>query len=205
MHLHRCVCRATLQFIDPKQRTKYAGSHLIIPRRAQYNDHLYPAILELQNHRGPLIDPIMGKPCPMEVVGNFKATDPIFKGSYRDSLLYSKDDLARLRWQKVYLPTFQEEIPVPPAPSYRQDREPAAANQSPHRVAALDTSVESPKTKCSSSKSRPLRGTGRSSIAIHGAGEPDSFGTKHHWFPSHIEYLASQLLSLWTINSVADH
>ena len=96
MRLHRCVRRATLQFsnTDPKQRTKYAGSCLIIPRGVQYNDRLYPAILELRNHCGPLIDPVMGEPCPMEVVGDFKATDPIFKGSYGDSLLYSEDDLA---------------------------------------------------------------------------------------------------------------
>ena len=93
--LHCYVCQATLQFsnMDPQQRTKYAGSCLIIPHGAQYNDHLYPAILELRNHRGPLIDPITGEPCPMEVVGDFRAMDPIFKGSYRDSFLYSEDDL----------------------------------------------------------------------------------------------------------------
>ena len=127
-HLHRCVCCTTLQFSndDPKQHTKYVVSHLILPRGVQYNNRLCPSILEPRNHRGSLIDPIMGEPCPMEVVSNFKATDLIFKGCYGDSLLYSKDDLAQLRQQKVYLPTFQEEIPMPPAPSYRQDREPAA-------------------------------------------------------------------------------
>ena len=38
--LHHCVCRATLQFsnTDPKQCTKYAGSRLVIPHGAQYND-----------------------------------------------------------------------------------------------------------------------------------------------------------------------
>ena len=77
--------------------------------------------------------------------------------------MYSEDDLARLRQQKVYLPTFLEEIPVPPAPSYRQSRKPAAAKQSPRRVAAPDTSVKSPKTRRSSSKSRPPQGTGRGS------------------------------------------
>ena len=161
MRLHRCVCRATLQFsnTDPKQRTKYAGSRLIVPHRVQYNDCLYPTILEPRNHRSPLIDPVTGEPCPMEVVSDFKATDPIFKGSCGDSLLYSEDDLARLRWQKVYLPTFQEEVPVPPALSYQQSREPVAAKQSPHRAATPDTSVESPKTRHSSSKSRPPRGT----------------------------------------------
>ena len=96
MRLHRCVCQATLQFSndDPKQRTKYIGSRLIVPCGVQYNDHLYPSIIESRNHRSPMIDPVTGEPCPMEVVGNFKATDPIFKGCYRDSLLYSEDDLA---------------------------------------------------------------------------------------------------------------
>ena len=165
MRLHRCVCRATLHFSndDPKQHTKYVGSHLIVPCGVQYNDHLYPSILELQNHCSPLIDPIMGEPCLMEVVGNFKAVDPIFKGSYGDSLLYSEHDLAQLRQQKVYLPTFQEEIPVPPALSYWQNRELAAAKQSLHRAAAPDMSVESPKTRHSSSKIRPPLGTGRGS------------------------------------------
>ena len=95
-HFHRCVCRATLQFsnTDPKQHIKYAGSHLIIPHGVQYNNHLYPSIPEPQNCHGPVIDPTTGKPCPMEVVGDFKATDPIFKGCYGDSLLYSDDDLA---------------------------------------------------------------------------------------------------------------
>ena len=155
--LHHCVCRATLQFSnnEPKECTKYVGSCLILPCGAQYNDQLYPAILELQNHCSPLIDPATGKPYLMEVVGNFRSMDPIFKVCYRDSLLYSDADLARLRCWKIYLPAFQGEIPVPPAPSYRQVRELAVIKQSPHRVAASDTHVEFPKAKCSNSKSRP--------------------------------------------------
>ena len=96
MRLHHCVCCATLQFSndDPKQHTQYVRSHLILPHRVQYNDQLYPSILEPQTHCGPLIDPIMGEPCPLEVVGYFRAMDPIFKGCYRDSLLYSEADLA---------------------------------------------------------------------------------------------------------------
>ena len=155
--LHCCVCHATLQFSndDPKQRTKYVGSHLILPHGVQYNDQQYPTILELQNHHGPLIDPAMGKPYPMEVVGNLRAVDPIFKGCYRYSLLYSDDDLDRLRQQKIYFPMFQGEIPVPPAPSYRQVREPMATKQSLHWAAASDTPVESPKAKHSNSNSGP--------------------------------------------------
>ena len=95
--LHHCVCRTTLQFSndDLKHCTKYVRSRLILPCGMQYNDWLYPSILELRNHHGPLIDPAMEEPCPMEVVvGNFRAMDPIFKGCYGDSLLYSKADLA---------------------------------------------------------------------------------------------------------------
>ena len=79
---------------DPKQRTKYIGSHLILPRMVQYNKWLYPTILEPRNHHSPLIDFATGEPYPMEAVGNFRAVDPIFKGCYRDSLLYSDADLA---------------------------------------------------------------------------------------------------------------
>ena len=157
MRLHRCVCHTTLQFSndDPKECTRYVGSCLILPHGAQYNDGLYPIILEPQNHHNPLIDPVMGEPYPMEVVGNFRVVDPIFKGCYRDSPLYSDADLAQLRWQKIYLPTYQGEIPVPPAPSYQQVRELAVTKQSPHRAAASDTPTESPNAKHSSSKSRP--------------------------------------------------
>ena len=52
---------------------------------------------------------------------------------------------------------------MPPTPSYWQISEPAAAKQSPHRVAAPDTSVESPKSRHSSSKSEPPWGTGHGS------------------------------------------
>ena len=48
---------------------------------------------------------------------------------------------------------------MPPAPSYRQVREPSATKQSPHRVAASDTPAESPKAKCSSIKGGPQQGS----------------------------------------------
>ena len=84
MCLHRCVCCTTLQFSndDSKLHTKYVRSHLILPHWVQYNDRLYPTILELRNHCDLLIDPAMGEPCLMEVVGDFRAADLIFKGCY---------------------------------------------------------------------------------------------------------------------------
>ena len=127
MHLHHCVCHTTLQYNNdkPKEHTNYAGSCLILPHGAQYNDQLFPTILEPLNHRGPLIDSTMREPYLMEMVGDFQVADLIFKGCYRDSLLYSNADLHQLRWWGIHLPTFQGEIPVPLAPSYQQVREPA--------------------------------------------------------------------------------
>ena len=118
MHLHHCICHSTLQFSndDPQGHTNYARSHLILPHGVQYNDQLYLAILEPWNHRSPLIDPVTGEPCPMEMVSDFKAADLIFKECYGDSLLYSDTDLCQLRWRKIHLPAFQGEIPMPPAP-----------------------------------------------------------------------------------------
>ena len=163
--LHHCVCHTTLQYSndEPKECTNYTGSHLILPHRAQYNDPLFPSILKPWNHHGLLIDSAMREPYPMEMVGDFCAVDPIFKGCYGDSLLYSDADLHQLRWWGIHLPAFQGEIPMPLAPSYQQVREPAVTKQSPCRVAASDTPVESPKAKRSSSKSGPQRGLGHSS------------------------------------------
>ena len=113
----------------------------------------------------------------MEMVGDFKAADPIFKGCYRDSLLYSDADLCWLGWQKIHLPVFQGEVPVPPAPFYQQVREPTATKQSPHWVAALDTPAESPKAKHSSSKSGPQQGS-RCSSNTSTPKCPDSMSAK---------------------------
>ena len=148
---------------EPKECTNYAGSNLILPCGTQYNDRLFPAILEPWNHCSPLIDPTTGKPYPMDMVGDFKAVDLIFKGCYVDSLLNSDADLCWLKQRGIYLPAFQGEIPMPLAPSYWQVREPAATKQSPHRVATSNAPAESPKAKCSNSKSGPQRSLGCSS------------------------------------------
>ena len=163
--LCHCICHATLQFVndDPKQFKKYSGSHLILPCGAQYNDRLFPMILEPQNHWELLIDSMVKEPFPMELVGDFWAADLIFKGCYGDSLLYSDVELHRLRWQGIHLPVYQGEIPVLPAPLYWQAREPEVSKQSPPRAAIPDPPMESPKTKCSSSKGSPHCSSGCSS------------------------------------------
>ena len=150
--LHHCICRATLQFTndDPKQLKNYAGSHLILPRGAQYNDQLFPTILEQWNHWGPLIDSVTKEPFLMELVGGFQVADLIFKGCYGDSLLYSDSELHWLRWQAS-------------KPASQQAREPMASKQSPPRAVTPDLPTESPKTRCSSGKGSPHCSSGCSS------------------------------------------
>ena len=90
-HLHHCICHTTLQYMndDPRYRRTYGRSCLILPRGAQYKERLFPEILKLQNHWALLIDPVTKEPFPMKLMGDFRSTDPIFKGCYGDLLLYS--------------------------------------------------------------------------------------------------------------------
>ena len=115
--LCHCICHATLQYIneDPNEHREYAGSCLILPHGAQYKERFFPEILELQNHREPLTDSATKEPFPMELVGDFRSTDPIFKGCYGDSFLYSDADLGQLRWRGIHLPPYLSEIPALPA------------------------------------------------------------------------------------------
>ena len=123
----------------------------------------------------------------MELLGNFRATDPIFKGCYRDSLLYTGRELDRLRWQGIHLPPYQGKIPALPAPSYLQARQPKVKKWSPPRAATPSPPVESPKTKRSGGKGGPQHSSGCSSnmsIPKH----PNSTSTKK---PSSSKGLAS--------------
>ena len=99
----------------------------------------------------------------MELVGDFQVADSIFKGCYRDFLLYSDAELHRLRWWGIHLPTYWGEIPVLPAPSYQQARQPEVIKQSPPRAATPNLSMGSPKTICSGGKGSPHCGSGHSS------------------------------------------
>ena len=103
--------------------------------------------------------------------------DPIFKGCYGDSLLYTDVELGQLRWHGIHLPPYQGEIPTPPAPSYLQARQPKVTKWSPPRAATPNPSVESLKTKCSGSKGRTHCSSGRSS-STSTLKHPDSTSAK---------------------------
>ena len=88
----------------------------------------------------------------MDLVGDFRSMDPIFKGCYGDSFLYNDMDLGQLRWHGVHLPPYWSEIQAPLAPSYLQARQPKATKWSSPRAVTPNPAVESPKAKCSGSK-----------------------------------------------------
>ena len=112
-HLRHCICCAMLQFTndDPNQCREYSGSQLILPHGAQYKERLFPKILKPQNHQGLLTDPTDEEPYPMELVGDFRVMDPIFKGCYGDSLLYTGGELDQLRWWGIHLPPYRIRSP----------------------------------------------------------------------------------------------
>ena len=141
-HLHHCICCATLQYMNdnPNKHREYTGSHLILPCGAQYKERLFPEILEPWNHQEPLMDSTTKEPFPMELVGDFRSTDPIFKGCYGDSFLYSKVDLGQLRQCGIHLPLYRSEIPAPPAPSYLQAKQRKAMKWS-HQGPLLQTQL----------------------------------------------------------------
>ena len=163
--LCRYICRATLQYMNdnPCYYRAYGRSHLILPRGTQYKEQLFPKILKPWNHWAPLIDPATKEPFPMKLVGDFRSMDPIFKGCYGDSFLYSDVDLGRLQWQEIHLPPYQGEIPTPPAPSYLQAKQSEATKRSPMRTAMPTVAAESPKTKHSSRKGRHHHSSGHGS------------------------------------------
>ena len=113
----------------------------------------------------------------MELVGDFRSTDPIFKGCYGDSFLYTDVDLGRLRWHGIHLPPYWSEIPAPPAPSYLQARQPKSTKRSPPRAATPNPAVESPKAKCSGSKGGHNRSLGCSPNTLTPK-HPDSTSAK---------------------------
>ena len=113
----------------------------------------------------------------MELVGDFRSMDPIFKGCYGDSFLYSDMDLGQLRWHGIHLPLYRSEILAPPAPSYLQAQQPKAMKWSLLWAATPNPAVESPKAKCSSGKGGHHHSLGHGSNTST-LKHPDSTSTK---------------------------
>ena len=159
-----CIYCATLQFMnaDPNLYKQYSGGHLILPCGAQCNKWIFPMILEPCNHCKLLKDST-GKPYLMETVGDFWVSDPIFKGSYGDSLLYTPKELCDLRDQGIYIPVYHIEVPPLPAPLYHQAWEPESTALLHLKVTASDMPMESGHIIHSSRKDSTQHSSGHSS------------------------------------------
>ena len=72
-------------------------------------------------------------------------------------------DLDQLRWCRIHLPPYWSEILAPSAPFYLQAKQLKATKQSPPWAMTPNPAVESPKTKCSSSKGRHHHSSGHGS------------------------------------------
>ena len=56
---------------DPSERRRTKGGHLLIPRGVQYSPKLFPELVVLCNHAGPLVDPTTGHDAPFQTIGSF--------------------------------------------------------------------------------------------------------------------------------------
>ena len=97
-----CMCHTLLQYanLSVDHRQQCHGSCLVIPRGVQY-DHLLPEIVIPYNHRTPLVDLSTGEPFPLVPVGDFQLEDNIFPRTPGDSLLYTSEELTKLKKNEV--------------------------------------------------------------------------------------------------------
>ena len=56
---------------DPTDRKQTKGGRLFIPRVVQFGPGLFPEIVILRNHAGPLIDSITRQEVPLQTIGPF--------------------------------------------------------------------------------------------------------------------------------------
>ena len=56
---------------DPSERKRIKGGRLLIPRGVHFSPKLFPELVILRNHAGPLVDSAMGHDAPLRTVGSF--------------------------------------------------------------------------------------------------------------------------------------
>ena len=100
LHTEACVYHSLLHLMDmdPANRQKFKGSHLLVPCGA-----------EPCNHCRLLMDLNTGEPYPMEVVGNFCLEDAFFHCCLGDSLIICDNELTQLMEQGYPHPHLQGE------------------------------------------------------------------------------------------------
>ena len=82
---------------EPTERKLIMGGRLLIPRGVHFGPELFPDLVILHNHVGPLIDSITWQEMPFQMIGPFRATDPIFPGLPGDLELFTAKEVAKLK------------------------------------------------------------------------------------------------------------
>ena len=82
---------------EPTERKLIVGGCLLILRGVHFGPELFPDLVILCNHVGPLIDSITWQEMPFWMTGPFRATDPIFPGLPGDLELFTAEEVAKLK------------------------------------------------------------------------------------------------------------
>ena len=100
---------------EPTERKLTMGGCLLIPRGLHFGPKLFPDLVILRNHLGPLIDSITWQEMPFQMVGPFQATDLIFPSLPGDLELFTAKEVAKLKELGVLNPpNVPEHLPLFP-------------------------------------------------------------------------------------------
>ena len=100
---------------DPSEKKRIKGGRLLIPRGVQYGPKLFPELVVLRNHAGPLIDSATGHDATLQTVGSFRTVDPIFPSFPGDLALFTAEEVAQLKELGVLTtPPTPEHLPLFP-------------------------------------------------------------------------------------------
>ena len=91
---------------ETMERKLTMGGHLLILRGVQFGPELFPALVILRNHTGPLIDLITWQEMPFQTIGQFLATDLIFPSLPGDLALFTAEEVAKLKELGVLNPPY---------------------------------------------------------------------------------------------------
>ena len=82
---------------EPVERKLTKGGRLVILKGVQFGPGLFPEIVILCNHMGPLVNSTTWQEVPFRTIGPFHAIDTIFPGLPRDLELFTAEEVAKLK------------------------------------------------------------------------------------------------------------
>ena len=74
-----------------------AGGYILILRGVYFGPELFPVLVILRNHAGPLVNSAIQQEVPFHTIGPFQATDSIFPNPPGDLELFTAKEVAKLK------------------------------------------------------------------------------------------------------------